>query len=334
MLLSSCTHHHHHYRQHNAAPRRTHAGRVAFGAWPTPRLAHGSHPARNGTAPARASNNKQQQPEGQQQQKPKQEMDMVERMVSFFFPKALSDPAPMGLKRINFDELPDQYCEMDERAAPVPGDERDPLVVAVRPLLARTQLQGRPLKCVYDAENDGWNPAAFHGKVDGLGAAVVVAGTSGGAVLGGYNPEGWIGLGEDRASNGAFLFTWPHWGKDKNKGDVRSGRTQSREGKGEGPFKLAKVGGPNLAVIDNPGSGPQFGADGLSIPLKPRGKERLAKSKLGTYYSRLPDGGRSLFGPGDDPKRAELEWLKVYVADARGVEWKLEGITWKSTVVE
>lgn len=25
----------------------------------------------------------------------------------------------------------------------------------------------------------------------------------------GYNPEGFIGLGEDRASNGAFLFTWP-----------------------------------------------------------------------------------------------------------------------------
>ncbi len=46
-------------------------------------------------------------------------------------------------------------------------------------------------------------------QVDGLGAAVVLAKTAGGAVMGGYNPEGWIGLGEDRASNGAFLFTWP-----------------------------------------------------------------------------------------------------------------------------
>ncbi len=45
-------------------------------------------------------------------------------------------------------------------------------------------------------------------QVDGLGAAVVLARTEGGAVVGGYNPEGWIGLGEDRASNGAFLFTW------------------------------------------------------------------------------------------------------------------------------
>ncbi len=42
-----------------------------------------------------------------------------------------------------------------------------------------------------------------------------------------------------------------------------------------------QVGGPNLAVIDNPHSGPQFGADGLSVPLKPRGSERSAKSKLG-----------------------------------------------------
>ncbi|GIL66755.1 hypothetical protein Vafri_20255 [Volvox africanus] len=273
------------------------------GSWPAPRSVR--TPCRDHIV-LRAK----QQPEGSQ------EMDMVERMVSFFFPKALSDPAPMGLKRINFNELPDQYCEMDERAPPVPGDEQDPLVVAVRPLLARTQLQGRSLKCVYDADVDGWSPAAFHSKVDGRGAAVVVAATTGGAVLGGYNPEGWIGLGEDRASNGAFLFSWP---------------TGQLGGPG---FKLAKVGGPNLAVIDNPASGPQFGPDGLTIPLKPRGQERLAKSKLGTYYSRLPDGGRSLFGREDDPKRAELALLKVYVADARGVEWKLEGITWKSTVVD
>lgn len=63
------------------------------------------------------------------------------------------------------------------------------------------------------------------GQVDGLGAAVVVASTAGGAVVGGYNPEGWIGLGEDRASNGAFLFTW-------RQGNIRSGAA----------VKLAKVG--------------------------------------------------------------------------------------------
>jgi hypothetical protein len=38
---------------------------------------------------------------------------------------------------------------------------------------------------------------------------VVVAITEGGAVCGGYNPAGWIGLGDDRDSIAAFLFTWP-----------------------------------------------------------------------------------------------------------------------------
>lgn len=45
--------------------------------------------------------------------------------------------------------------------------------------------------------------------MDGFGAALVVAQTEGGAVVGGYCPLGWISLGEDRASNGAFLFSWP-----------------------------------------------------------------------------------------------------------------------------
>jgi hypothetical protein len=38
---------------------------------------------------------------------------------------------------------------------------------------------------------------------------VVLARTEGGAVCGGYNPKGWIGLGEDRDAIAAFLFTWP-----------------------------------------------------------------------------------------------------------------------------
>jgi hypothetical protein len=38
---------------------------------------------------------------------------------------------------------------------------------------------------------------------------IVVATTEGGAVCGGYNPAGWIGLGDDRDSIAAFLFTWP-----------------------------------------------------------------------------------------------------------------------------
>ncbi len=71
----------------------------------------------------------------------------------------------MGLKRLNFDELPDQYCEMDALAPLLPGDDKIPDVAFIRPLLARTQLERRSLKVAYDADLDGWSPAAFHGKV-------------------------------------------------------------------------------------------------------------------------------------------------------------------------
>lgn len=97
--------------------------------------------------------------------------------------------------------------------------------------------------------------------------------------------------------------------------------------------KLPKIGGPNLAVIDSPGEGPRFGADGLSIPLKtvPKGSERIAKCKLGTYYERMPGGGRSLFAAGEDPKKAVLKSLRCYVAKGEGEKWELDGIVWKSS---
>ncbi len=55
----------------------------------------------------------------------------------------------------------------------------------------------------------------------------------------------------------------------------------------------------------------------------------MAKSRLGTYYERLPDKGRSLFSAADG-KVAQLAELVVYVADGEGVEWELDGIVWKS----
>lgn len=43
---------------------------------------------------------------------------------------------------------------------------------------------------------DGWKCSDFHRKVDNKGAALVVARTRGGAVCGGYNPDGaWAGGG-------------------------------------------------------------------------------------------------------------------------------------------
>jgi hypothetical protein len=62
--------------------------------------------------------------------------------------------------------------------------------------------------------------------------------------------SGWIGLGEDRNSLAAFLFAWP------------DGDTSKR------PQKLPKVGGAAMAVIDKADEGPQFGPDGLRIPLQ------------------------------------------------------------------
>lgn len=57
-------------------------------------------------------------------------------------------------------------------------------------MLAQTSIEGVPLRLAYDAEQDGWTPEAFHNAVNTFGAAVVIAETTGGAILGGYNPSG------------------------------------------------------------------------------------------------------------------------------------------------
>ncbi len=78
---------------------------------------------------------------------------------------------------------------------------------------------------------------------------------------------------------------------------------------GDAPgIKLQKVGGPSLAQMDMPEAGPRFGADSLVIPLA-NNNSRLARSKLGSYYERLPDGGKSLFG---SESSVTLRDLKVY----------------------
>ncbi len=61
--------------------------------------------------------------------------------------------------------------------------------------------------------------------------------------------------------------------------------------------------------MDRSDTGPKFGADGLFVPL--RDGARTAQSRLGSYYARLPDGGRSLFAPGENWKAAQLTSLRV-----------------------
>lgn len=69
------------------------------------------------------------------------------------------------------------------------------------------------------------------------------------------------------------------------------------------------MGGPNLAVLDGASSGLRFGPEGLTVNLQ-AGLERQAKSRLGSYYAKLPDGGRSLFAPSEKTK-TDLTSLKV-----------------------
>ena len=80
--------------------------------------------------------------------------------------------------------------------------------------------------------------------------------------------------------------------------------------RGEDPNSVAlQIGGPNLAVLDGASSGIRFGAEGLTIGLQV-GNERQAKSRLGSYYAKLPNGGRSLFAAPEKTK-TELTDLRV-----------------------
>lgn len=225
----------------------------------------------------------------------KADMDIVERIYTMIFGK--KEKEPFGLKRFDRDRFPELYpATLDEFADILPCDS--PEVATFRPLLARTQLQSREVQLLYDANRDGYSSEVFHEKVNRKGACVVLART-GKALFGGYNPKGFVGYGESRGSKAAFLFTWPD-------GDTL-----------KPAMKMRKVGGAALAVVDQPDTGPKFGADSLVIPLRAPGstsgeRDCIAYSKLGSYYERRPDGSNCLFGEGESGKGEMLTDLKVY----------------------
>ena len=126
------------------------------------------------------------------------------------------------------------------------------------------------------------------------------------AVFGGYNPRGWIGLGEERDSIAAFLFSWPDGDMSKR------------------PLKVRKAGGPSLSVIDQPRDGIRFGSDSLKL-LAP-GKELVVYCRLGSHYEKMPSGDRSLFGE----KLAELSSIRCFVSAEGPEEWNLDGIVWNT----
>ena len=211
-------------------------------------------------------------------------------------------------------QYPEQYPATYELNTDVVDDDNnnnDPSILLVRPLLKNTQLQSRPLQVVYDANKDGWNPTAFHAKVDGKGAAIVVARTTTartkrGTICGGYNPKGWSSLGGARPSVAAFLF----YEKTNKNDSSTSGRKDDNIPNIEFQ-KLRKVGGGGLACArDDPDFGISFGPDGLVISLL-QGREKLAQSKLGPYFERGPEDLSSIFF--DDGGATELSDLKVLV---------------------
>eukprot|EP00878_Enallax_costatus_P019515 GHUV01020589.1.p1 GENE.GHUV01020589.1~~GHUV01020589.1.p1 ORF type:complete len:228 (+),score=51.35 GHUV01020589.1:1454-2137(+) len=213
---------------------------------------------------------------------------------------------------MDWSQVKDLEVTTDRWAEPVATD--DPLMAKIRPLLAGTQLESEALRCAYSATEDGWNPIIFHERVDGYGAALVVARTQGGAVIGGYNPLGYDGYG-NKATMGAFLFTWPDGDMSKL------------------PHKLPKVSTDQMAVVDGLDKGIHFGPGDLKILLE-RGTPTRATCKL-IDYQRLPKNGKSLFNTAaESPTKTELVELRVFVRKGGKLKYELDGLRWKSYVVD
>jgi len=238
--------------------------------------------------------------------------DLVTSLFGRLFgARALDDPTPGGLKRLEGTALAAQYPATTTAWADAVETD-SPGAAAIRPLLKNTPLERAPLVAAYDAVRDGWGVEAFFAGVATRGANVIVATTAGGAVCGGYAPRSWLGLGEEKAAASAFLFRFD----------------PARPGDGVAAAKLPKVGGPGLALIDRPGEGPRFGAEDFRIVFGEGCAE--ARSRLGTGYAKLPrSGGRSLFAEGEGG-RAVLTGLVTYVAEGDPETWELDGVVWKS----
>eukprot|EP00546_Thalassionema_frauenfeldii_P014137 CAMPEP_0178910008 /NCGR_PEP_ID=MMETSP0786-20121207/8855_1 /TAXON_ID=186022 /ORGANISM="Thalassionema frauenfeldii, Strain CCMP 1798" /LENGTH=270 /DNA_ID=CAMNT_0020582205 /DNA_START=118 /DNA_END=930 /DNA_ORIENTATION=+ len=217
-------------------------------------------------------------------------------------------PAPVknddGSQRIK--DFPEQYPATYElNDITVDSDSLTKEAALIRPLLKQTMLESRPLKIVYDANLHGWDAKSFHSKVDGKGAAIVVATyqdmsekspdeSARERIVGGYNPKGWSSNGGARPSVAAFLFY-------QNHDDIKKSHTILNF------QKLQKVGGGGLACSnDSPDYGISFGPDALVIPLQTASKEakeslpkqqrgKVATSKLGPYFERGPNDISSLF---------------------------------------
>eukprot|EP01035_Chromulina_nebulosa_P019339 gene19339-25203_t len=196
--------------------------------------------------------------------------DFISNIFAKFFPT----PEDIGLTRYTKDSRPENFpCVKDEWANLLPEDKLDD-VKLIRQLLAKTNLETRPLQILYDSNVDGWKRKVFHERVDKKGPAIVLCRSKKGGVFGGYNPTGWVNYGEYRGSIAAFLYVFPN------------NNIKAR------PIKLAKISGAGLAQIDD-GGGPKFGSEGLTIAMEPN-NPKAVRSRLGLYYEKLPNGDNTL----------------------------------------
>lgn len=112
-------------------------------------------------------------------------------LAKLFGRAAVDDPAPLGLARMTVEEWPDQWpANVDEDATLLSDDVGE--IAFLRPLLKQTQLERLPLALAYDADAHGWSEDAFHRRLDGQGAALLVLETEAGTLCGGYNSKGWL----------------------------------------------------------------------------------------------------------------------------------------------
>mmetsp|Transcript_45187 Transcript_45187/g.141594 ORF Transcript_45187/g.141594 Transcript_45187/m.141594 type:complete len:94 (-) Transcript_45187:225-506(-) len=88
---------------------------------------------------------------------------------------------------------------------------------------------------------------------------------------------------------------------------------------------MLQVGSAGLSVIDAPETGPRFGPDGLFVEMS-SANPKLAISRLGNAFERLPGGGLSVFG--EEGGAVELVELKVLA----GVYGKDEIIPYKDAI--
>lgn len=91
--------------------------------------------------------------------KPPRKPPADNNFISNFFSKFLPTPEELGLSRFDTNSRPENYpCTKTEWASLLPEDltSKDSELILIRQTLAKTNLEFRPLQCVYDANKDGW----------------------------------------------------------------------------------------------------------------------------------------------------------------------------------